>query len=212
MIEIIKRHLENQTVGSHFHFGLSDDDFRRLAELLEGDYGLEEVIVDFDDLDRLDAILASIPENLNRSLLVYYVYEQYLYYKILSQIDIPSSIDLDIKKTEDVLFGGDFERFTKLEWVFLADLDEIITKFNNENKRRIRLHLMLDGVEDTILQMVINSIVAPRFSMVIMGYTSRVSLITYQLMSEGRDLELTAEYFAYGKDSQKMLDFSPKQD
>lgn len=196
----LKRELECPGDFNQLFFEVTSEEMSEVQEFLKNDNNLLNVIVDFTDLERLNSLIQAIPSDLDKDRILYYIYEQYFCYQILRQIDLPEFLDwydiTDLQDFADKLFSGDYEKFISMNFIDFSSLEEEVTKKARKMNKKVRLHLYLDMVHDISLQQYINIIIAGRYPMMVMGYSSSETLITYQ-DSMGRFIEDIHDYCSY---------------
>ena len=87
MFEILKNNLNDNDYDNHIYFGLNSDEISDLQKLLTKDYGCLDIVIDFNDIHKLENLINDIPDNLDQNLIKKYIYQYYLYYKILSVVE-----------------------------------------------------------------------------------------------------------------------------
>lgn len=200
MLKQLKNYIKGDATSTKLFFGLDERDWQEVDRSLKEPDEFINIVIDFNDLKYLDSLICSVPEDIHKDLIVYYIYEQYFYYQILKHFDqdviLENFGDNHVKHMEEALFSGLLEKFEALYFVDLMEFDHILALFNEKTGTRIKLHLMLDKVDIITLQMVINMLIAARSAMGIMGYSSSNNLITYSL-NTGHQLQKEADYFAF---------------
>ena len=184
MFEILKNNLNDNGYDNHIYFGLNIDEINDLQQLLKNDYGCLDVVINFNDIHKLDGLINSIPNNLDLNIIKKYIYQHYLYYKILSFIEE----DNNLKR---VLFGGNINEFRDYKFIMFSS---VLKKLEVLSKsKRIRLHFFVDEYNNKYLQQQINDLIYMRIPIAVRCYTTKDNLITY-LTSNGSMLESPHDY------------------
>lgn len=198
MFEILKIHLENNGYDNHIYYGLTNDELIEIKNLLQNDYGYIDLIMDFSDLDKLNPLIESIPQSLNNTLTLTWIYAQYISYKILKQIHLPEvfeSYDVSLEEMEKSLFSGDLETFRWTNTVLVDFVDRHIRIFD----KRVRVHMFLDEINNKDFQKYINLLLGSRMFMTFMGYTNKEQLLTYYTL-KNQIIESPHDYRGYYKE------------
>lgn len=184
MFEILKINLNDNGYDNHIYFGLNGDEINDLQQLLKNDYGCLDIVINFDDISKLDNLINGIPNNLDQNLIKKYIYQHYLYYKILSFIEEDSNL-------KSVLFGGNINEFRDYRFVIFSSVLKKLELF--AQNKRIRLHFFLDEYNNKYLQQQINDLIYMRIPVAVRCYTIKDNLITY-LTSDGSMIESPHDY------------------
>ena len=181
MFDILKMHLSNNGYDNHIYFCLTENEINELKLLLNEDYGYIDLVIDFDDLNKLDKLINSVPEDSDKTLMIRYIYSQYIIYKIVSQIEINDEYNMigSIEEKKESIFSGDFELFKNSKITLFMIIERELEKLAKNKNTRARIHFLLDGVNNKILQQVINDFFYLRSPICFMGYTSKDSLLHY---------------------------------
>lgn len=184
MFKILENNLNDNDYDNHIYFGLNSDEINNLHQLLKNDYGCLDIVINFNDMNKLDNLIKCIPNNLDQNLIKKYIYQHYLYYKILSFIEE----DINLK---NVLFGGNINEFRDYKFVMFSSVLKKLELF--AQNKRIRLHFFVDEYNNKYLQQQINDLIYMRISIAVRCYTVNDNLTTY-LTSDGNMLESPHDY------------------
>ena len=187
MFEILKNNLSENSYDNHIYFGLSNEEIVNLKELLKNDYGCLDIVMNFDDISKLDNLTNHIPNNLDQNLIKKYIYQYYLYYKILGVVEENN----ELKK---ILFYGNIDQFRDYKIIMFSSVLQKLELF--ANNKRIRLHFFLNEHHNKYLQKQINDLIYMRIPVAIRCYTTDDNLITY-LTSDGSMLESPHDYSGF---------------
>lgn len=151
-----------------------------------------DIVLEFYDFNRIDELINSIPiDHPNRKYIEQMMIQDYLYYKIIENLDLE---DYDKKNLKKGLFSSSFEKYKKIKnhpiWMFIDDDLKYLTK--NNTSKKARCHFFMDSVDDIRLQREINSL----YVSVLMGYTTKDKLSTYY-SSTGNLMEDPHDYVTH---------------
>ena len=178
MLNEVKRDLENHYDWNYIYYSLSNEEYDKVKELVRKDYGFLDIVLEFDDYEKLDKLKNNIPQDLYVDMITSSIIEQYVNYKIVKQL--PKNRYADISRLENELFSGDFDVFKNSKWLFFYRLEELLKKeaLKCENKYA-RILVLLDSIDDIDLQRKINDLIVFRTNIAIMGYTTKEDLLIY---------------------------------
>ena len=69
MFDVLKINLNDNDYDNHIYLGLNSDEINDLQQLLKNDYGCLDVVINFNDIHRLDGLINSISNNLDPNLI-----------------------------------------------------------------------------------------------------------------------------------------------
>ena len=198
MFEILKQHLKENYYWNQLYFGLTIEEKKNLRELLQLDYGNVDFVLDFSDFSKLESLIHSIPKTGPREFAMHIIYEYYTCYKILSQINLPDYLKhsnvTSLEEVEKILFSGTFlELLEKVRFNFEFLSRDISEEAKKKNKKA-RMHIFMDELPNASFQIWINTLIASRLPITIMGYSTKEELPTYQTYFEGQIIECPHDY------------------
>ena len=175
---------------------LTKDEYNEVKNMLNKDYGFLDVVLEFNDFDRLTLILKSIPQHSDRELIRRMIINEYLYYKILKTAKIKNYIYTysDVCYAEDILYSDDYLKFLDSRRLdFETGVANILSLGTGLKKHKAaRLHFLLDSVGDDDLQRAINNLFIYKSNIAMVGYTSKPLRIKYTM--SGDILEMYHDY------------------
>lgn len=164
------------------------DKYEEIKRLLESDYGYLDIVLNFDDYDKLKPLFEQLPKNeIERNIIKNMIISDYLSYSILSKANIDTlNYNISVSKIGENLFGGNINNYIDAEDLFFSyDVCEPLKKKAQTKKhQKARVHFLLDYVEDVRLQKCINDLFAYRSDIAMMGYITK-ELLTYQTIQNG---------------------------
>ena len=198
MFNILKMNLVNNEYDNHIYFTLTNEELIELDNLLKVDYGYLDVIISFDDLQLLDKLINNIPINLDKKYVLENIYEQYICYKIISQVELEDKYNLigSLDEKKEALFDGDFDLFKNSLLTPFMIVERELDKFARRYNTRARIHFLLDGVNDNVLQQVINNYFSFRSPICFMGYTTKSNLL-HSYTTNGQFLQASHDYRSF---------------
>ena len=202
MFKILIQQLKDNGYDNHIYFDLTNSEIENLKQLLKNNYGYIDIIINFEDLGKLNNLINSIPKDLDKDLLKSYIYEQYLIYKILKESHInDENIRITPSKLENILFNGNFEKFKNMDFIMYMFLEQSLKKQYKNTKTR--LHLFLDEINDILLQKKINDLIYVRQSLILMCYTTKDKLLSHTTM-DGNYIESPHDYRSFYQKKKKI--------
>ena len=197
MINIVKQHIKDNGYDNIIHFGLKQDNISEIKEQLQNDNGYIDVILDFNDIDKLEQLINNVPSSSNKSIKMNYIYETYICYKILKLTSITcKNTKTTIQEIEEVLFSGDYNKFVDMDCILYMYIERALKQYCEENNKIIRIHLFFDNIKDILLQQKINDLIFARQHVIFMGYTTKPQLLTYST-TNGSFIESPHDYLSY---------------
>ena len=160
------------------------DEYLNMQDRLKGNHGYLDIIVDFNDFDKLKFLLKDTFNLEQQEKIEKLIMTEYLYYSILNSAHIP---------VDNNVFDKNYNEFIqshKIEYINM--LDSIKEKAYKQSDRKLaRIHLFINNVYNIALQEAINELL--KYSTVpIILYTTR-DLVTYNINSDNK-LEEKIDY------------------
>ena len=181
MFKILKMHLENNGYDNHIYFSLTNEEMALVRNLLNKDNGYLDIIISFEELNLLDKLINNIPNYLDKNYVLKNIYEQYICYKIVSQVELEDKYNFigSLDEKELSLFDGNFDLFKNSLLTPFMIIERELDELAKDNNTKARIHFLFDGVNNNILQQVINDYFSSRSPICFMGYTTKSSLLHF---------------------------------
>lgn len=180
--DLIKLHLQRKFYDNTI-YELSPDEqdvIDRVLEYLKEDYGFLDILVDFDDYDRLEELLSIIPNDKEKSVWTSKITRDYLMYQIIKRVDLGRPQYKDVEKS---LFVKDLDEYSVPILRFDRISNDLKEKAKDTDKGYARIHIMLDKITNAELQRNVNNLFTFRDNISKVGYVTK-DLITYYTTSE----------------------------
>lgn len=148
---------------------LKENEYEKIKTLLDKDYGYLDVILKFDDYQKLYPLL----QEAKTKGVIYMIITDYINNSILKNANIGDPM-------RDILFEGDIDKYKKSDsLIFYYDVqEELNNKAKDTKKKKARIHYLLDNVKDIELQKCINDLFVYRCGISMMGYSTD-NLLSY---------------------------------
>nr|MBP3259040.1 hypothetical protein [Bacilli bacterium] len=185
----------------------SDDEQEVIDQYLDEvkeDTDYYNVVLDFSDCDKLQNIIHTIPDNNMKKAVLYNVYEQYLYYKIIKAANLENEIP--IEETGEVLFSDTIRSLYETGFLYWEDIADALKKKAKDNSNRgiARIHLPLDSVANIEFQQAINFLFIWRGKISMVGYTTKKLLNYYT--NNGTLVQSNGDYISLKSDKKQEED------
>ena len=182
----------------------SDDEQEAINQYLDEvkeDTDYYNVVLDFSDCDKLQNIINTIPDNSMKKSILYILYEQYLYYKIIKAANLENEIP--IEDTGKNLFSGSIESLYNDGFLYFQDIANELKKKAKDNSNRgiARIHIPLDSVDNIEFQQAINFLFVWRGKISMVGYTTKKLLSYYT--NNGTLVQSNGDYISLRTDKRR---------
>ena len=173
-------------LNNHYHdniiYQLNEneiDKYNEIKTLLDKDYGYLDIVLDFSDYDKLDALFKQLSNK--NILLKHTINSDYINYCILKKAGIENIDFVSISEIGKNLFRGDIFKYMNCDsLLFDFNVSEQIKKKAQTTKnKKCRIHFLLDNVTNVDLQKCINDFIAYRCDIAMMCYTTKDLLTHY---------------------------------
>lgn len=205
ILKLIEIHLDNHDHDNIIYFldETEKDKYEKIIELLNKDYGYLDVVLDFNDYDKLNPLLSKLSDKnvFNRIMIL----SDYLNYSILTKANIDIVDGMKVSNVGKHLFSDDLEKYNKMnEVIFTSDVVDALKAKAEKKNKKARIHYLLDNVDNIILQKCINDLYVYHADVAMMGYTTKNLSTT--LTSNSNYMENIHDYMSFDSDvKQKKL-------
>lgn len=197
MIDIIKRHINDNSYDNQIFFALNIDEIIEIKKELKKEHNYFDIVLDFKDAYKLKELINSVPDCLNKTIIINYICETYICYKILKESGLEvKAIDLKVEELENILFSGNYEKFKNMEFIIYMFVESALKNYGKINNKKVRIHLFFDDIEEVYLQEKLNDLIFARQPIIFMGYTNQEKLICYNTTS-GQYIESPHDYSSH---------------
>ena len=201
ILEYIKNDLNNHDYDNIIYFldETEKDKYEKIKELLNNDYGYLDIVLDFNDYNKLKPLFEQVTDKDMESYKIM-ILSNYINYSILNKAGVENLIDVIVPKVAEDLFSEDLDKYiTSGDMLLNYEVFEAIKdKAKEEYKKYARIHYLLDNVDDIMLQKCINDLFVYRSSIAMMGYTTE-KLLAYST-SNNHPLERVHDYISIESD------------